>query len=524
MTRLLRRWVGKASTTLTSARFWSAVGVLSASAIMVNVNVLSARFYERWDVTQSRAFTLSPATLEILDALAEPVEVVVFLSQGDRLLVDVRHMLSEYKAHSRKLEVRYVDPERDPAEFLALQQRFGITAGKTEQGRLLTDASLVVARGAERWFITADDLMGLDAEGNVEPRIEHALTEGIAQVTRGEALSVCFTTGHQEISIDDAGPHGLAELRMRLTKSNLTVETRDLSATNLTRASLASCHLVLVVGPKSTFGEPAARALRSYYEHGGNLLLLLDPFVDDQGRLGQSGLEPVTAAVGINLQNDFVIEQDRELRLPNGFGEAFLATPEPHAVTEGLMGPGNRAAFRVLLVGAQSLSTEPSSPAKPLLMSSATSFTLEDLKSVQQGDRQLVPLSNDETGPYPLALAVAARRAKPDAAKEHRMVVVGAANLAWSRNWRDPTLVGNRLFVENAVAWLCARPALVSVPKRRSFPAGLSLTEQSQSDVLWYVMVYMPLTAAFMGSFVLFRRRRQEARSRRAPAAEDRAA
>src|SRR5690606_38087043 len=100
LTGLLRRWLDKASTMLASARFWSALGVLSASAIMVNVNVLSARFYERWDVTQSGIFTLSPATLEILEALAEPVEVVVFLSRADRLLVDVRHMLSEYEAHS----------------------------------------------------------------------------------------------------------------------------------------------------------------------------------------------------------------------------------------------------------------------------------------------------------------------------------------------------------------------------------------------------------------------------------------
>ncbi len=521
MTGLLRRWLDKASTMLASARFWSALGVLSASAIMVNVNVLSARFYERWDVTQSGIFTLSPATLEILEALAEPVEVVVFLSRADRLLVDVRHMLSEYEAHSSELSIRYVDPERDPAEFLALQQRFGIVAGRTEHGRVLTDAALVVARGTERWFITADDLMGLDAEGNVEPRIEHALTEGIAQVTRGEALSACFTTGHQEISIDDAGPHGLAELRMRLTKSNLTVETKDLSAALLKDAKLASCDLVIVAGPKLPFGEPAARALRAYYEQGGNLLLLLDPFVDDQGRLGRSGLEPVTAAVGIELENDFVIEQNRELRLPNGFGEAFLATPEAHAVTEGLMGPGNRAAFRILLVGAQSLSTQASSPAKPLLLSSPTSFALDDLSSVQRGDSQLVPLSNDETGPYSMALAVGS--SKDEAASGRRMVVAGAANLAWSRNWRDPTLIGNRLFVENAVSWLCARPALVSVPKRRSFPAGLNLTEQSQSDVLWYVMVYMPLTAAFMGSFVLFRRRRQEARARRATATEDRA-
>src|SRR5690606_26785907 len=237
------------------------------------------------------------------------------------------------------------------------------------------------------------------------------------------------------------------------------------------------------------FGARAARAVTDYLNGGGNVLLLLDPLVDDAGKLGKSGLEPVAAAAGITLGENFVIERDPELRLPNGFGEAFLAAPEPHPVTEGLMRAQTKIDFRVLVVGAQSLGTTQESSAKPLLLSSRRSFALTDLSAVQKGEQRLEPRTDSESGAYVMALAAELGR-QADKTKGGtaggRLLVSGAVNPAWSRNWRDPTLVGNRLFIENAVAWLMARPALVSIPKRRSFPAGLSLTEESLSDVLLY--------------------------------------
>lgn len=502
---------------LGSSRLWSALGVLSASVILVNVNVLCGRFYERWDWTQTESFTLSSPTTKLLESLSEPLDVVVFLTRGDRLLVDVRHMLEEYAAHTRQLKIKYVDPERDPAEFLALQQKYGIVAGKTQEGKLLTDASLVVARGNDRWFLTPEDLVGLDTDGNVEPRLEQALTEAIAQVTRGKTLTVCFTEGHGEISIDDVGPQGLAELRMRLSKSNLQVETRDLSKAGLKKDLLKTCQLVAIAGPNTPFDTATAETLRAYYESGGNVLVLLDPIVGEDGQLQKSGLLPLTLAAGIELGDNFVIERAPELRLPDGFGEAFLATPAEHSITQGLRRADTKIDFRVFVVGAQSLGTTEGSAAKPLLTSSNQSFTLTDLSEVERAGSELIP-RNDASGPYVLALAADRARAsgQSEARSEEggseqrgqRMVVAGAVNLAWSRAWRDPTLVGNRLFVENAVSWLVDRPALVSVPKRRSFPAGLNVTEESLSDVLLYVMVYMPVTAALMAAFVLVRRRK----------------
>src|SRR5690606_19201532 len=96
-----------------------------------------------------------------------------------------------------------------------------------------------------------------------------------------------------------------------------------------------------------------------------------------------------------------------------------------------------------------------------------------------------------------------------------RIVVDGAANHLWSRNWRDPALFGTRLLAENILAWLADRPALVSVPERPRFAASLTLTDESLGEIQRYVLIYMPLTAALGGLLILLGRRRSEQLSRK---------
>ena len=64
------------------------------------------------------------------------------------------------------------------------------------------------------------------------------------------------------------------------------------------------------------------------------------------------------------------------------------------------------------------------------------------------------------------------------------------------------------------MSWASSRPALVSVPKKSAQEVGLALTEDSLSEVLRYVLVYMPVVSALLGILVLFERRQREKRGR----------
>jgi hypothetical protein len=494
----------------------SAVGVVAAALIAVSANILVARFYTRWDWTGAGLYTLSPATVETLTSLEEPVEVAVFLSSSDPLAVSVRHMLAAYGAETTQLRPRFVDPDRNPAEFLALQQKYGILAGKAEDGRIVTDASIVIARGERHWFITQDDIVSYGDEGRARPKLEQALTEGLRNVLARDKARVCFTTGHQEISIEDGGPTGLGELRFRLEKNNYEVEPVDLALPRL--PELESCRVIVIAGPETAASDKAAAHLTSYLRGGGAVLALVNPMLDEDNRIQPTGLEPLAQAAEIAFGNDFIVEREDKSRFPGGLGETFFATPKSHPVTAGLFKGGDQVRFRVVLSAAQSLRATGGRP-EVLLTTSAEAFSLKDIRPFTEQGKPVEKGPGDASGPFSVALASElAKPAGSEAPRGPRIVVAASANLAWSRNWREPGLLGNRMFVESAISWLAARPALVSVPEKPAKEVGLELTEESLGEVFRYVLLYMPGAAAALGVFVLVRRRRAERRSRQEPA------
>jgi hypothetical protein len=490
----------------------SAVGVIAAALLGVTLNVLVARFYKRWDWTSTGLYTLSTATLDTLHGLNEPVEVIIFLSASDPMTLSVRHMLEAYGAETTKLSARYVDPDRSPAEFLALQQKYQILSGKTEDGRVVTDASLVIARGDRHWFVTNDDMVSWDEnDGQARPKLEQALTEGLRNVLTVGSVKLCFTSGHQEISIEDGGPNGIAELRFRLQKNNYEVVALDLSSPQLPK--LDECRVVALIGPEVKFSQKAAEHVATYLQGGGNVLILTNPILDEENRIQPSGLEPVCRVAGVELQNDFIIEKNEQARLPQGLGETFFTTPKPHAVTNGLF-KDDQPRFKVLASAAQSLKPK-GDGAVPLLVTSDEAFSLHDVRPFVEQGKPVEKGENDPKGPFTIAFATELPKASSSNAPHGpRALIAGSANLAWSRNWRDPTLLGNRLFLESAVSWLAARPALVSVPEKPEHDAGLGLSEDSMSEVLRYVLIYMPGAAIALGVFVTMRRRGKEKRSR----------
>ncbi len=493
------------------------VGVAAAALLLVNVNVLGARWYQRWDVTSDKLYSLSQPTRELLVGLQEPVDVNVLLSKSDPLTVSVRHMLEAYSAQTRQLRVRYVDPDRSPAEFLAVQQKYQILAGKAEDGRVITDAVIVLAQGPKHWFITSDELVKLDEDsGRARPALELALSSALDNLRRAEKAKLCFTTGHREPTLDDAGPQGLSELRKRLEKGNYEPVSVDASAP---RPSYAGCVAVIVATPEIEFSAEQAKHLADYAKGGGSALLLLSPNLDESGRVRGTGLEPVLELAGVTVSRDLVLEQDKAERLPSGSGELFYVKLRAHPLTRGVLHEDDKLSSRVLV--AQARSVEATSGASLVMETTPSAVSLKDLSPLGAGQRADVAAGAEQK-----VLGIAAARELPkanaQAAHGARLFVTGASNLAWNRNFQDPSLYGNQRLIENAISWAAARPSLLNVPQKPEREVGLSLSEESLDEVQRYVLFYMPISAGLLAAFVLLRRRNDERQARRAAAGETR--
>jgi len=498
--------------------FLSAVGVLAAAVITVCTNVLVARFYHRWDVTSAGLYTLSAPTLETLSGLSEDVDIIVFLSRSDPDFGGLERLLEQYRAESKLIHLRYVDPDRDPAEFIALSSRYRLSEGRSEGGRLVSDAALVVARGEARWVVGAEDISEFDEEhGLIESRVEQSVTEGLRQVLDPTPVEVCVSSGLGEPALDDAGPTGLAGLAYTLRRNNYDARPVDLGAPSSDLA-LARCDLIIVAAPRDSMSPAAAQRLLLAARRGKALLVSVGPVLADDQRPAQSGLEPLLDQFGMRVRPGLIFERDPDAVLPVGLGgEAFLSAPRAHAITQGLL-QGDEIRYRVLLQLAQGLApldrapsaaapaSEPLARLTPLLGTSDRAFGVLNAARLAEGDVELDKVEHDSDGPFTVAYAAELGTSTKDK-RAGRLVVVGSASPLLGSTWQDPTLAGTRRFVESAVAWLVARPLLVSVPEKPGRQVELRFTEESLAEVVRYVLIYMPGTALFLGALILYRRR-----------------
>lgn len=500
------------------------VGIVAAMAVVVLLNVIVGRRYTRWDWTANQRYSLSAATVQTLRDLPDTVQIWVLLGSADPLEQSVKQLLVAYQGETTKLDVHYVDPDRDTVALEDVRKRFKIETGRTEAGHVVADAVVVVARGDKHWFVTSNELVELtDADDTkVKPREERALTGAIRNVLAGTKTRVCFTSGHGEMSPLDAGERGAGALREVLEKDNYQVGVVDLSAPNVPRP-LEGCAVAVVAGLQVPFTKDEAERLRTWLLDDGNLFLAASPILGgfdptkppvpgQEPGLVPAGLERVLGPFGIALDDVVVTEQEADVALPESGGFRFVAQPRQHAVTAGLLKTERqREVPRVIVHLTRSMrrATEPGAvSAQELLGTSPRAFGLRSIEGAADWKDGPQKHPGDLAGP--LAIAMAAERPKAAAASPHgaRIVVTGSSSMLGGVAFREaPAYRGGALLAESAISWLASKPQVLDVPEKAAVGAGMRVNEESRGVIRRYVVLFMPATVALLGvAIALFRR------------------
>ncbi len=499
-----------ARVTSRSLRTSAAIGVAAAVVVTVLINILGARHFRRWDVTNDGLYTISRATEQTLKTLPDQVELYVLLSKDDPLSLTLRHLLEAYQALSTQLKVRNIDPDRNPTEFLAIQQKYGIAAGRTENGRIITDASIIVVRGERKHFITSQDLIEVNVgqEAQARSKVEQTLTAGIRLVVSGQTPRVCFTSGHGEPLVDQGGSDGLLALHSRLDKLNYQVEQLPPMRGVDGMDPIASCQLVVVAGPTQLLDKTEVLRIKRFVEDGGNALILAGPELAPGGQgFVDQGLAPLLALAGVRRRQDLVFEQDAARVWAQE--QAFLVEPKPHPITRAFI--ELQGALPIVLKISSSLTLLPKSATKPvaLLATSDDSFGMRAFAEWAKNPIDPEPQLDDFHGP--LVLAYAAELAKVSDNAEHgpRLVVIGTKSLISGSSWTNERLQGTGLFVESAVSWLASETVFVDVPSKPVRTLGAGMTQDDVSSAALKLVVLLPLSIVLLGLAMGFRRRQE---------------
>lgn len=495
-----------------ATQIFAAAGVVAAVVLAFCLNVLASRHYKRWDLTTGGQFTLSDATKETLSSLSQPVKLVVLLSKDDPLGVTVDEMLEGYTAQTSQLEIERVDPDRDQAKLLEVQKRYGVLAGQ-KGDRIVTDTAIIAIAGERHHYIAGDDLVRVEESNDyrAQPRLEHAITGAIRSVLSRDKPKICFTSGHEEPSLETAVT-GFAELRERLAKNNFEVEpVFGLDSAEKMASPLEGCALLVLAGPRAPVPADHIAAMKTFIENGGDALLVVGPVPNpEQTDWIPLGVEALTGLAGVAVEKDLIFELDPAMRPSRGDGEAFFPKVQAHPINRRLQREEGSGVMPLVFLASSIRDLGGALKPEPLLKTSDKSIGVESFWQRSQS-ANMKPGPDDHRGPLTIATAT---ELPPVAGKKRgaRIVVLGAISPVMGGNWRETEHYGTTLFVEGAITWLTEHEAFLDIPDKPLVTSGLKLTEDAVGSIFRFVVLLIPLLVLAPGIYIVYTRRRRPAR------------
>ena len=457
--------------------------VLIALGLLVAVNYLANRQKKRWDLTSNQQFSLSDQTVKLLHGLDSPVKMLAFdqAANLDRL----RTRLAEYEYQSDKVEVEYIDADRQPL--------------RTKEYEIQSYGTIVVEKGDRRERVTTD--------------AEQDITNALIKVVTGEQKKAYFVQGHGEKDTGNTERGGYSAVAAELGRDNYAVEKVVLAQQ---KEVPADASVLIVAGPQTDLLQGEAEMIRRYLARGGHVLLMLDPPEADDTR-GMPVIEALAKEWGIQPGHDIVLDVSGMGQLIGADASMPVAASYPsHAITQGF-------ALMTAFPLTRSITTVQGGAngrtAQTVIETSPRSWAETNFKELQTGAPELNEQQGDKVGPVSIAAAVSAPATDVpdtpgDAAKakqgeepkkpEARLAVVGDSDFAANAILG---VQGNRDLFLNTVNWLAQQENLISIRPKQASDRRLTMTAGQQDLVFMLSVFVIPLAVFASGIYAWWRRR-----------------
>jgi len=442
--------------------FNSVLMIVLMGIILAILNFLATRHSVRWDFSETKRFTLAPQTARLLRDLPREVKATVFTSDQSPVRLAYRDLFDSYQAHTARLTVEFVDPEKKPG----VARQYGITRPDTA----------VLESGKQETRITSAS--------------EQELTNALIRVTKDEKKAVYFLAGHAEHALEDRSKEGYSFLNEALERQGYTVRSLSLYES---KTIPKNASVLVLGGPQKPVSAEEQLLLADYVRTGGRFMVLLDPG-------SRAGLDSTLEAWGLQADKRTVLDTQTilggDLTMPvvntygsheitQDLGQVFTMFPHARPVSF-LDSKGNEWVFQ------------------PLAKSSPRSWATPQIPPHRITEIRDFNPQKDTQGPLTLAALVVARTSAAENARLPAVLLVGDSDFA-SNAFLD--FSGNTDFILHAVAWLAEEKDLVTIaPKDTRF--GTLLLTAAQSNLLFALQVLALPGFFLLAGFSVWRRRR----------------
>lgn len=468
------------------------VPMLLALVVVVLVNLIALTNPIRIDLSGRQYYSLSDKTIQLLEGLEERVDVTVFFQEEHQLYFDIENLLEEYRYHSRKIHVEWVDPARDLARTEKLATQYGLTETQVQV--------VVFSVGGKREIVEQADLADSRmVKGRKEALLsafkgEQAFSSAIQGLVQGKTPKVYFLVGHGEKRVTEFDQiSGYTRIGTALVRDSLELKELLLTEKNKIPSDTA---VLVIAGPDKVMSLDEVEMIEDYLRRSGRVMLLLDS-------LNDGGLEPMLRRWGIGLRNDFVLDPDNTLKGSDVYVNTFFEHPITLRMNAGVRFYLPRS-LKPLKLGAAEGEDADLPTVVQLAVTSKKSWSETQVNNMSA---KYDEGTEDRRGSF--ALAVAVERGAPQKMLDvqilpSRMVVFGDSDFVSNRAMTG----GNQDLFMSAMNWLLDREELMAVAPKRITEVKLNLTRKQLRDLFWINVVGIPMLAVVGGLLVWVRRRK----------------
>lgn len=251
----------------------------------------------RWDLTKEKRYTLSPATIKVLESVKSPLQVDVYL-EGDfpasfkQLRNETQFLLEEFQKVNSKIEFKFTDPvktkmSQDTLAAMGMQPSVlpDVKDGKISQIVMFPYATLKYhSYGASIPLIISQQ--SIDAQEQLNKSIENLeynFASNIKNMTEETKKNIGFLVNQQELDPQ----HFQGFLQMALENYNIgpIIPENKTTLTLNDVPKLGKMDALVIAKPRKAFTEEEKIILDQYIMHGGKTLWMMDAVNADMDTL-----------------------------------------------------------------------------------------------------------------------------------------------------------------------------------------------------------------------------------------------
>lgn len=270
-------------------------------AILVLLNFIGSLKFFRLDLTSEKRYSLSDATVQLLESFEDVLLVKVYL-EGDfpagfqRLQAETRQMLDEFRAYNPNLQYIFINPSAEGNEkevndlFQQLQFKglrpYQLSVNQEGEASVKTIFPGAILNYGEKEIpaLLLKDQLGVAPEQQINTSVENlefSLANAIRSLVQSDKPLVGFLQGHEEV-----GPRELADFAKELSTNyqvdlfNIREFKSDTIAGTLSigqqQTRLNRFDAIIIAKPQRSFNDLDKYMLDQYIMNGGKTIWLLD--------------------------------------------------------------------------------------------------------------------------------------------------------------------------------------------------------------------------------------------------------